>query len=336
MKLLSLGYAGVGSRDITDWKHVGAEIVGLQCVDVTSTKLGFRMDDRKRRILVDGEMEEGVCFFGWEVANADDLRFMADRLDRAGVAIQTGSPGLADSRFVQGLISFADPAGNRHEIFHGPHIATEPFSPGRNMSGFRTGALGLGHAVLTAPDIDAVGAFFIDVLGFRVSDYISAPFKACFLHINARHHSLALIQSASAGVHHLMLEMYSLDDVGQAFDLAEKDDQVSVSLGRHSNDFMTSFYTKTPSPFLIECGWGGREIDPDNWEPVECTEGPSLWGHERKWLSAEGREVAREMRMHAAAQGFRQPVQVLEGNHHKMSDLCPWINTQIQRHAAKG
>jgi len=336
MKLMSLGYAGVGSRNIAEWKQLGTEIVGLQCVDVTSTKLGFRMDDRKRRILIDGEIEDGHSFFGWEVADTTDLRFMADRLDGAAVPVQVASRSLADSRFVEEMIFFADPAGNRHEIFHGPHIASDPFSPGRNMSGFRTGALGLGHAVLTAPDIDAIIPFFIDVLGFRVSDYITAPFKACFLHINARHHSLALIQANTAGVHHLMLEMYSLDDVGQALDIAERDDQVSVSLGRHSNDFMTSFYTRTPSPFLIECGWGGREIDPENWEAVECTDGPSLWGHERKWLSEERREQARSMRMEAAARGVRQPVQVIEGNYQKMSDLCPWIGAQILKHNANG
>ena len=39
-----------------------------------------------------------------------------------------------------------------------------------------------------------------------------------------------------------MVETYSLDDVGQGLDLADADDCVSVSLGRHSNDLMTSFY----------------------------------------------------------------------------------------------
>ena len=43
-------------------------------------------------------------------------------------------------------------------------------------------------------------------------------------------------------------------------------DRVGVTLGRHTNDFMTSFYCKSPSSFMIECGWGGREIDPANWQ----------------------------------------------------------------------
>jgi len=59
-----------------------------------------------------------------------------------------------------------------------------------------------------------------------------------------------------------MVELFSLDDVGQGYDVAIADDRVNLTLGRRTNDFMTSFYAKTPSSFMLECGWGGREIDP--------------------------------------------------------------------------
>jgi hypothetical protein len=87
---------------------------------------------------------------------------------------------------------------------------------------------------------------------------------------------------------------------------------------------MTSFYAKTPSSFMIECGWGGREIDPSTWKPVEMHHGPSLWGHERVWLPPEDREVAREMRLRAAEEGLRAPVQVMEGNYKLMAGTCAW------------
>jgi len=99
---------------------------------------------------------------------------------------------------------------------------------------------------------------------------------------------------------------------------------VNVTLGRHTNDFMTSFYAKTPSSFMVECGWGGREIEPAGWQPVEMHHGPSLWGHERVWLSEKDRETAREMRMRAASDGLRVPVQVMGGNYRLMSGTCPW------------
>jgi hypothetical protein len=87
---------------------------------------------------------------------------------------------------------------------------------------------------------------------------------------------------------------------------------------------MTSFYAKTPSSFMVECGWGGRDIDPPTWQPFELLDGPSLWGHERVWLPPADREVAREMRMRAAAAGLRAPVQVADGNYRLLSGTCPW------------
>jgi 2,3-dihydroxybiphenyl 1,2-dioxygenase len=325
MTLQALGYVGFGSADRHDWRQFGTGLVGLQAVERSPSLLAFRMDDRKQRIVIDRSMPDGTRFFGWEVADAAALDALAGRLEKHQVNVIAEPRTLADNRRVRGLISFRDPAGNRLEAFYGAEIDDAPFRPGRSISGFRTGPLGLGHAVLTVEDIDAVMPFYVDVLGFGLSDYILKPFRAYFFHINARHHSLALIETGKNGMHHLMVELFSLDDVGQSYDVAlTQPERVSVTLGRHTNDLMTSFYARTPSSFMVECGWGGREIDPPTWKPVEMHHGPSLWGHERVWLPPEDREVAREMRMHAAASGLRAPVQVMDGNYKLMPGACPW------------
>jgi 2,3-dihydroxybiphenyl 1,2-dioxygenase len=325
MPLQALGYAGFGSADLDDWRQFGTGLVGLQAVERSASLLAFRMDDRKQRIVIDRAMPDGARFFGWEVADAADLDALAARLEKHQVHVVAEPQTLADARRVGGLISFRDPAGNRLEAFYGAEIDETPFSPGRSISGFRTGPLGLGHAVLTVENIDAVMPFYVDLLGFGLSDYMQKPFRAYFFHINARHHSLALIETGRNGMHHLMVELFSLDDVGQSYDVAlSQPERVSVTLGRHTNDLMTSFYAKTPSSFMIECGWGGREIEPKTWQPFELKDGPSLWGHERVWLPPEDREVAREMRMRAAASGLRAPVQVIDGNYKLMPGACPW------------
>ena len=325
MTLQALGYVGFGSAALDDWRQFGTGLIGLQAVERSSSLLAFRMDDRKQRILVDRTLPEGERFFGWEVADAAALDALAARLDKAGIAVTAGSRSLADARRVSGLISFRDPAGNRLEAFYGADIDDTPFKPGRSISGFRTGPLGLGHAVLTVERIDTVMPFYVDVLGFGLSDYMERPFRAYFFHINARHHSLALIETGTNGLHHLMVELFSLDDVGQSYDVAQAgESRVNVTLGRHTNDLMTSFYARTPSSFMVECGWGGRDIDPSTWKPAELTDGPSLWGHERVWLSAEDREIAREMRMRAAAEGRRAPVNVMDGNYTRLNGACPW------------
>lgn len=328
MVMNSLGYVGFGARSVEDWADYGTRLLGLHLVDRTSKGLVFRMDDRMQRIaIVEGGPD--AAFFGWEVADSQSLQQLAARLEAHGIAVARGTVDLASQRRVSELIVFSDPLGNRLEAFYGAEITADPFVAGRAISGFRTGPLGIGHVVLTVERIDQAIQFYMDVLGFRLSDFTLRPFKAYFFHLNPRHHSLALVETGTNGIHHLMMEVFDLDDVGQGYDLMQAADQpIGATLGRHSNDFMTSFYTWTPSEFMVEYGWGGRSIDPKSWSPQELTCGPSLWGHDRSWLSNEGRERAREMRLQAAAAGIRMPVQLASGNYQLAPGVCSWWDSK--------
>ena len=312
MEMQAFGYIGIRTSHLEDWVAYGTRFLGMQLVDRSRTSLAFRMDDRRQRVIVHDDGGEGTGFFGWEVADDAALDALAARLQRNGVSTAAGSRALAEERHVKDLIVFHDPAGNRLEAFHGGETASEPFKPGRSISGFRTGPLGMGHAVLTCERIEDVLPFYQDLLGFRLSDYITNPFRAYFFHINPRHHSLAFIESGQNGIHHMMMELYSLDDVGQGYDLAlGNPETIATTLGRHVNDHMTSFYSRSPSNFMVEYGWGGRSIDPETWTPHERTEGPSLWGHDRKWLPPDKQVAARELRLRIAAEGAREPVNVI-------------------------
>jgi 2,3-dihydroxybiphenyl 1,2-dioxygenase len=336
MDIGALGYVGVHASSLEDWTSFGTRFLGMQLVDKADKRIALRMDDRKQRILVNEDGGEGVAFFGWEAADAAALERCAARLEHAGVAVSRGSRALADARRVQDLIVLADPLGNRLEIFHGAESASDPFKPGRSISGFRTGPLGMGHAVLHVKNINDVLPFYQDVLGFRLSDYMVRPFNAYFFHANPRHHSIAFIETGRNATHHLMVELFSLDDVGQCYDLAlgEKG-RIGVTLGRHINDEVTSFYSNSPSGFMVEYGWGGRVIDVDNWESEEVTWGPSMWGHDRMWMTQEKRAEARAIRIAAAATGLRKPVNVIDGNYKLAPGVCPWWDGVIRTQAAE-
>lgn len=325
MEIQALGYVGVGASNLQDWSDFATGWLGMQMVERGNACRAFRMDDRKQRLVIDRSLADGERYFGWEVADAASLDALAARLEAAGVAVRREPAVLADQRLVTGLISFADPAGNRLEAFYGPQIADTAFRPGRTISGFRTGALGMGHAVFHVKDIDDLLGFYRDTLGFGVSDYITKPFRAYFMHVNPRHHSLALIETGRQDLHHLMVELYSLDDVGQGYDIAlGEPDRIATTLGRHPNDAVMSYYLKSPSGFLFEYGWGGKEVTPGTWTATECTVGPSLWGHDRVWMPAEQREHARALRLKAAENGDRMAVQVIDGNYERLSGTCPW------------
>ena len=152
--MLGLGYIGIASSRLDDWQHFATGLLGMQSVDRAGGVRAFRMDDRSQRLVVTDTPDEGLAFLGWEVADAAALSALAERLQAHGVAVQSAPRRLAEERHVADLIVFADPAGNRLEVFHGPAIASDPFQPGRPISGFRTGPLGMGHAVLHTADVD--------------------------------------------------------------------------------------------------------------------------------------------------------------------------------------
>lgn len=323
--LTSLGYIGINSKKTSDWEGFATSLLGMQKIDGGGSSRLFRMDDRKQRLVVTGEGGEGLAFMGWEVASPDDLDALAGRLENAGIEVTQHGAGLADQRHVARLISFEDPDGNRLEVFCGPEIASDPFVPGRPISGFKTGALGMGHAVLHVEKVDRLLAFYRDLLGFQVTDYGLTPYPLYFFHINGRHHSFAMVGSGRKGIHHFMVELQSLDDVGQGYDIAQQEqERIAYTLGRHSNDHMLSFYSRTPSDFFVEYGWGAQVIDPKTWQPFETHEGPSTWGHERVHLpeDSEVRRRMREMRFKTARDGFRAADPVPN---------CAWLDSVVHR-----
>jgi len=278
------------------------------------------MDDRKQRLIVSDEPGDTLDFIGWEVDANSDLQFYAARLEAQGVAVESGSAELCDRRFVSELIYFDDPDGNRVELFYEPMLTTDPFKPGRSITGFNTKGLGMGHAVLHVKDVEKMLALYRDILKFDVSDFGLSPYPMYFFHVNRRHHSLALLGTGDSGFHHFMVEYQHLDDVGQGYDIAQLEEgRIAYTLGRHTNDYTTSFYTHAPSGFFVENGWGGRLIDPSTWESHETFDGPSFWGHERLHLPEDARGVLRHMRMDAASRGVRSP--------HLID--CPWLYSKL-------
>jgi 2,3-dihydroxybiphenyl 1,2-dioxygenase len=322
MAVTALGYVGVRSDRLDDWAGFATRLIGMQKIDRGGKTLAFRMDDRMQRLLVADEPGEALAFMGFEVAARSDLENYAARLDRAGVRVAPGSRDLADQRFVEDMIVFSDPEGHRIELFCGPMRAADPFVPGRPIGGFRTGPLGMGHVVLHVRDANVLLPFYRDLLGFRVSDYGLSPYPLYFMHVNGRHHSFAMVGSGHAGLHHVMVEFENLDDVGQGYDLAQLEEgRIAYTLGRHLNDYVTSYYAYTPSGFFVESGWGGRVIDPATWTAHETFDGPSSWGHERLNLSEELRKKLRDMRIDSAARGRRVP---------PVSE-CPWLYGELAK-----
>jgi 2,3-dihydroxybiphenyl 1,2-dioxygenase len=281
-----LEYIELGVSDLAAWRDFAEGVLGLACEQADGALLA-RMDAQPWRIRILESGEDDVRALGFRVSDAAALEAIRMRLAGLGSPLEPAGAADAGMRGVQSLWYCADPDELRIELFVGERSQGEPFRSPLGVGGFVTNDQGFGHAVLMVSDRERADAFFQQGLGMRVSDYIllgppGRQITLTFLHCNARHHTLAYVPvAAPKRLNHIMLQTVDMDDVGRALDRAVSGGlTISSSLGRHTNDRMTSFYVRTPSGFDVEYGWGGIEVDDASWT-VTSYEATSIWGHKR-------------------------------------------------------
>ncbi len=308
MKIRGLGYVGLQGPDPKRWLDFATNVCGLEparAVPGDAVRPGaeggnaiasdgtayLKMDDWQWRIAVHPDERPGLRYFGLEVGGAEELANAGKELERAGLKVSQATAQELSTRGIHGMLSVADPAGNRVELFQGVTKDRAIQSP-RGVSRFVTGALGMGHLVLMVPDLEKAKDFYCRVLGFALSDYVmfGPGMGVWFLHCNARHHTIALVHVGPvSALHHMLIEVGGIDDVGCALDRAIAAGlPITSSLGRHANDHMFSFYMKSPFGFDVELGTGGRHVD-ESWTPNQFIDG-DIWGH--KGLTAEAIKAA--------------------------------------------
>lgn len=297
-----LGYLGLGVSDMAVWKEFATDVLGLQPNGESErNSLFLRIDRYHHRFEIYPTGEDDILYAGWEVKDANALAEIAEQVRAAGIQVSEGSLEDADERMVLGLIRFKDPDGLQTEVYYGPQLDHSKFNSPRGIEGFKTGengTLGLGHIVVHVDDVDKTLGFYVNTLGVKISDYVEMNFggnrpRLAFGHVNGRHHSIALVpKSMLRGMqmprlHHFMIEVNSLDEVGMTLGIFQQRGMPAGNIGRHTNDWMVSFYAPTPSGFQVEYGWGARLVDDTNWEITKYTAG-SFWGHGRAGAPQQG------------------------------------------------
>ncbi|HEU4431536.1 MAG TPA: VOC family protein [Myxococcota bacterium] len=195
------------------------------------------------------------------VDDADDLERAAAALAKLGIACERSAKSLNATEPVTGV---------RAELALEPRVkqaASAPLAtngPGRvaRVNARSPAAFApaeqprprkLSHVVTTSTDPTASRRFFVEGLGFRVSDEI-ASIGAAFLRCSNDHHNLLVQPGPFAFVHHTAWEMDDVDAVGAAAAAMVADDpsRHAWGLGRHAIGSNYFWYLRDPAGNFAE------------------------------------------------------------------------------------
>lgn len=284
----SLGYLVVHSDEQGAWREFGTGVLGMSALS-NGADLLLRMDERVGRIIVSPPPDsrtpgaKAPFVVGWECPAESEWQRAAAAIEKAGLAV-TAAP---DSAWYTEAFRCVDPAGVECEFFYGGKVDPADHFVSPTGVRFVTGRQGVGHVTISTPACREAVEFYSGVLDFQVRETkITGPERAwrwAFLSPSEREHSIAVMDTGRDGqLMHVLIEVDDLDSVGRAMDRClDGRAEISVSLGRHWNDEMVSFYVRTPSGFDVEYGYGGRRIESGEWSRrAQGGSGAvSLWGH---------------------------------------------------------
>jgi catechol 2,3-dioxygenase-like lactoylglutathione lyase family enzyme len=218
----------------------------------------------------------------------DDLARAAASLARLGLPAELRGASVAATEPVTGVRVALDvaPRTRQHpappSLYNGPGRFDRPGgrAPGLMRAG-RVRPRKLGHAVLGSTDHRATMAFFVDGLGFKVSDRIKDV--GAFLRCSTDHHNVLVMAAPVSFLHHTSWQVDDVDDVGRgACAMLEGRPERHVwGLGRHYAGSNFFWYLKDPAGNFSEY-YSDMDciVDDQLWTPedLEGARGLYAWG----------------------------------------------------------
>jgi 2,3-dihydroxybiphenyl 1,2-dioxygenase len=286
MNIIGIGYIGFESAKLDAWREYGPEVMGFQIAPSPESdpeSLYFKMDDRRHRLAFHPGTIDRVTYIGWEARNRLDYLDAVKKLETHGVEYEVGDAGLCDTRGVKELVRFRDPVGYQHELFYAQKWTPRSFAPGRSHGGYVCDERGVGHLVLMTPEFTPeLENFLIEVMGLQWYGWGAGKGRTEFFRSqlnNQTSHDIAYgLAPGRMGIQHIGVFVNSVRDVGETYDIVqEKELDMLMTLGQHTQDPHLSFYHFNPSGFAFECI---AELEPWQGDPFELNpEKMSTWGH---------------------------------------------------------
>jgi catechol 2,3-dioxygenase-like lactoylglutathione lyase family enzyme len=217
----------------------------------------------------------------------DDLGRVGSSLAAQGFGVQTSDGAVRSIEPVTGTVVSVvveprvEQPARTAPTYNGPGevVRTNARADGAS-SDERVTPRRLGHVVLGTTDAETTQRFFVDGVGFKVSDRAGV---GAFLRCSTDHHNLLVMGAPAVYPHHTSWQVDDVDQIGRgAMDMLEDHPERHVwGLGRHYAGSNFFWYLKDPAGTFSEY-YSDMDciVDDSLWSPesVEGARGLFRWG----------------------------------------------------------
>jgi catechol 2,3-dioxygenase len=272
--ILRLGHVNVTVTDLDLTSAYYTEVLGMDVVarneDSVYLKCWDEEDHHSLRLRYAPRV--GMDLMSFKVHHEDDLGDLENKVSRFGFPVQRISRG--ESLGQGESVRFSTPSGHLMELVHDVEkVGTSRPRPGGEGSGRQPGIRDriapprMDHMLVTAEEVGESTRFFMDVLGFRITEQLldgNGHQLGTWLERSHSPHDLAIVHGPNGGLHHFAFWLDDWDDVRDAADiLAYNGIQLDVGPTRHGITRGSTIYFFDPLGTRNEVFTGGYRPDPD-------------------------------------------------------------------------
>lgn len=252
LRFARLGYCRLRSPEPGRSIAFYRDLVGMTLAREENGSAWLRCSDKPYDLIIDSGDRAGLSCIGFEMEGDADLDQAHAITERRGLAPAWLDPHGCAAMRVKRSLRFTDPiTGMEIDFYIGQDVETAP------LAGPVARIARLGHVVLNVNDLAAAHRFWVDELGFAVSDRVEGVAEWLRCWPNPLHHSLALLQGDRDTLHHINFMVTDIDDIGSAMNrMKQAEVPIVFGPGRHLPSTSIFLYFLDPDGNPAEYSFG--------------------------------------------------------------------------------
>jgi catechol 2,3-dioxygenase-like lactoylglutathione lyase family enzyme len=242
IRVKKIAHATYETPDLDQQTEYYTDILGLNLVarEKDAVYLASTLDHHSV-VLRKGDAAQCVRL-GFQLGPDDDLDAFEKQTKAHGVKtrrLKDPEPTISD------MVSFEDPKGTVMEVFKRPEPQAQKF-PQKGIVPHK-----IGHVAFHCADVKLVTRFYLDVLGFRESDWMADFFS--FLRCGPDHHTINLMGTGTNRHFHTAFELRDWSHMQTACDfLSLNGYKLLWGPGRHGIGHNLFAYHRAPNGLITE------------------------------------------------------------------------------------